>query len=238
MFTPRTITENGLEFYQRYYSCYRGSVLDNNDPKKLGRIKVSVPQIYGGQNYDYWAYPKAIGGKGWGVLALPKIGDPVYVEFEQGDVRRPLWSFSWWLENEGIESNDYPNDFIIHTTHKHRLEFNSKEVKLTHSNGVEIVLSAYGISVVRNNKKVSIGSLEGSSEPAVLGDKNATVHNDTIAMIEAILLEMTKMLTAFVPSNPASISAITAKLTQLQIQLQLNKNKVTLTNSKNVTVDG
>lgn len=43
----------------RYYGFYRGIVVDNNDPKGLGRVKMLVPQILGDGVTD-WAWP--VGG--------------------------------------------------------------------------------------------------------------------------------------------------------------------------------
>lgn len=44
---------------EKYFGLYRGVVIDNNDPKNLGRIKMIVPQVMGEQVTD-WAWP--VGG--------------------------------------------------------------------------------------------------------------------------------------------------------------------------------
>jgi uncharacterized protein involved in type VI secretion and phage assembly len=69
-----------------------GIVTNNNDPQKLGRVRVKFPalgtepQIEGG-----WARvitPSA--GAAHGIFALPQVDDEVVVAFEHGDTRRPL----------------------------------------------------------------------------------------------------------------------------------------------------
>ena len=47
--TAKIITEEGLEGLGRYYSIYRGIVVDNNDAeKKMNRVKVCIPEAVGG----------------------------------------------------------------------------------------------------------------------------------------------------------------------------------------------
>ncbi|WP_112245997.1 VgrG-related protein [Kribbella monticola] len=66
-----------------------GQVSDNNDPEKLGRVKVMLPWL----SDDYvsaWARTVHAGaGKDRGTLIIPEVGDEVLVVFEQGDLRRP-----------------------------------------------------------------------------------------------------------------------------------------------------
>ncbi|HUP71612.1 MAG TPA: phage baseplate assembly protein V [Acidimicrobiales bacterium] len=64
-------------------------VTNNNDPDKMGRVKVAFPWL--APNYESdWARVAQYGmGKKWGGLFLPEVGDEVLVGFEFGDVRRP-----------------------------------------------------------------------------------------------------------------------------------------------------
>ncbi|HET6295962.1 MAG TPA: VgrG-related protein [Kribbella sp.] len=66
-----------------------GQVSDNNDPEKLGRVKLTLPWL----SDDYvsaWARTVQAGaGKDRGTLIVPEVGDEVLVVFEQGDLRRP-----------------------------------------------------------------------------------------------------------------------------------------------------
>jgi phage protein D len=66
-----------------------GQVSDNNDPEKLGRVKLTLPWL----SDDYvsaWARTVQAGaGRDRGALIVPEVGDEVLVVFEQGDLRRP-----------------------------------------------------------------------------------------------------------------------------------------------------
>jgi uncharacterized protein involved in type VI secretion and phage assembly len=66
-----------------------GIVTSNEDPDKLGRVKVKYP-ILGGEVESFWArVVQGAAGKERGVVALPHVNDEVVVGFEHGDVRRP-----------------------------------------------------------------------------------------------------------------------------------------------------
>ena len=66
-----------------------GIVTNNNDPEKMGRVKLGFPWLAPFYETD-WARCVQVGmGKEWGNLFLPEVGDEVLVGFEFGDARRP-----------------------------------------------------------------------------------------------------------------------------------------------------
>ncbi|MGV9456388.1 phage baseplate assembly protein V [Streptomyces sp. NPDC003635] len=78
-----------------YFGKYRGVVVDNDDPDRTGRIKARMPAF--GDRESGWALPcMPFAGAGMGFLALPAKGAWVWIEYEQGDQDRPIWSGSWW----------------------------------------------------------------------------------------------------------------------------------------------
>lgn len=87
--------------YQRHeasqhFGKYRGTVTDNQDPRKQGRLKVKVPEILGDVDSG-WALPCApYAGDKTGAYAVPAVNAGVWVEFEAGDVSRPIWVGCWW----------------------------------------------------------------------------------------------------------------------------------------------
>jgi hypothetical protein len=79
-------------------------VADNNDPLRLGRVKCRCHEVLGLELATDWAAFKggAFGGDvDCGVFAVPDIGSAVFIEFESGDVNRPLWSGTWWGQRKG-----------------------------------------------------------------------------------------------------------------------------------------
>jgi uncharacterized protein involved in type VI secretion and phage assembly len=81
---------------KKFYGKYRGTVLNTADPLLIGRIQAMVPDVLGPVPSS-WAMPCfPVGGKQYGVFALPQIGAGVWVEFEQGDPNFPIWSGCWY----------------------------------------------------------------------------------------------------------------------------------------------
>lgn len=79
-----------------YYGKYRGEVVNNIDPKFLGRMQVSVPAVLGDGRLS-WAMPCVpYAGSGVGMFAIPPIGAKVWVEFEGGDPDYPIWTGCFW----------------------------------------------------------------------------------------------------------------------------------------------
>ena len=85
-----------------------GIVTQNDDPEKMGRVRVKYPDL-GDQIEGWWARLAAPGaGNGRGQLMLPLVGDEVLVAFEHGDAQRPYVLGSLW------NAHDQPSD-LAHT---------------------------------------------------------------------------------------------------------------------------
>lgn len=82
----------------RYYGKFRGTVVNCIDPEGLGRLQALVPGVPGLELAPTtWAVPAVpFAGKGRGMYVVPEPGAGVWVEFEQGDPRRPIWTGGFW----------------------------------------------------------------------------------------------------------------------------------------------
>jgi hypothetical protein len=81
----------------RYYGKYRGYVHDVKDPEHRGRIRAIVPRLLGESAPTGWALPAApYAGPDQGFFAVPDIGAGVWIEFEEGDLSKAIWSGQWW----------------------------------------------------------------------------------------------------------------------------------------------
>jgi hypothetical protein len=77
-------------------SVVLGTVTNNNDPDKLGRVRVKYPAL-GGDAESPWARiaaPNA--GQARGLLMVPQVGDEVVIGFEHDDVHQPYVLGSLW----------------------------------------------------------------------------------------------------------------------------------------------
>jgi uncharacterized protein involved in type VI secretion and phage assembly len=73
-----------------------GVVTNNDDPERLGRVKVRFPSLSDGDE-SAWARIVSVGaGKSRGLRVVPDVNDEVLVGFEQGDPRRPLVLGGLW----------------------------------------------------------------------------------------------------------------------------------------------
>lgn len=95
--TFKEMIYSGMEYFGRYYSTYRAFVYDNSDPNNLNRLQLIIPETTGNQPYKYWAFPKNnFSGEDYGIQVLPKKGDLVWVEFERGNAKLPIWSHGYY----------------------------------------------------------------------------------------------------------------------------------------------
>jgi hypothetical protein len=78
---------------------FRGHVMDNDDPKKWGRVKVGIPTLFQNIDTEYlpWAAPAMPmsvaggAGHGFGCFCVPEVGTAVWVFFEGEDYNQPVY---------------------------------------------------------------------------------------------------------------------------------------------------
>jgi uncharacterized protein involved in type VI secretion and phage assembly len=95
-----TAGRSGASRQTPHYGKYRGTVTDNQDPKNLGRVKAKVPEVLN-EVETGWALPAfPYSGDGEGSYAVPPAGAGVWIEFEAGEVSKPIWSGAWFGDNQ------------------------------------------------------------------------------------------------------------------------------------------
>jgi hypothetical protein len=96
---------------RRYFGKYRGFVVDNDDPKHIGRLRLRVPSVLGKSVVTGWALPCVpYGGRaGQGMLFVPEPDAGVWVEFEEGDLEFPIWVGTFWSAPDGHSEVPVPN---------------------------------------------------------------------------------------------------------------------------------
>lgn len=178
----------------KYFGKYKGFVHSNEDPENRGRLQVTVPQIYA-TPFEKWALPSGMyTGAGIGAFFIPNKGDTLWVEFEGGDVRFPIWNYGWLRKGDNPKGS--PTVKVVQTTSGNRIELNddNKTITVTDPYGHSILLSKFGISVISGDK-ISIGSKEGSAEKAAMGE--------TLKKKLEVLIDMILAITVQTPSGPS-----------------------------------
>lgn len=87
----------------RYFGKYRAYATEvDTDPRTLGRIKMICPLVLG-EEESGWCLPDPPtgGGLNTGMLTLPRRNDYLWVEFEEGDPERPIWTHGAWGIRKG-----------------------------------------------------------------------------------------------------------------------------------------
>lgn len=130
---------------------YLGKVVDNNDPKQIGRLKVEIPGIYeGGAELLPWVYKKESGTSDMGGVAIPEVGSIVEVYFPDHDLYAAV--YNGYYENEKTIQQkqdlleDYPNTygFIDSKGNKFIVNKTQGTVKFIHHSGSSIIFEDNG----------------------------------------------------------------------------------------------
>jgi uncharacterized protein involved in type VI secretion and phage assembly len=73
-----------------------GVVTNNQDPEKLGRVRVRFPWLSGSEESAWARVASPMAGKERGLWTLPEVDDEVLVAFERGDPRFPYVLGALW----------------------------------------------------------------------------------------------------------------------------------------------
>jgi len=141
------------------YDSYIGVVADNNDPKKLGRVRVLIP-VYEDMNLeDYpWACPTMntfLGNSANSIsFSIPEVGSQVRVTFPTKDVAAPYYS-GCELNDENKSTffdEDYPNCYGSKDSVGNFIKINkAKEtVHIQHSSTLNLQVSKDGSFAITN----------------------------------------------------------------------------------------
>lgn len=198
------LAQHGFEYFKRYYSVYRATVTDNEDPDFRGRVKVSCPAVYGDDTYQYWALPMGVPSSNTALWMIPNVGDVVWVQFEGGDARYPVWSWGWFKQdaapNAAKVNGNKIDATVLQSKSGHRIVMDDKAETVTISN-------ASGLHIVLTKTKVNI---VGESQKAVKGNDLETWLGQLIDAIK------TGTTVSGTPFNPAMIAALEALKPQIK----------------------
>jgi uncharacterized protein involved in type VI secretion and phage assembly len=143
---------------ERFFGKYRGTVTDNKDPQKIGRIQANVPAIFGDHNSG-WALPcTPYAGADVGLFCIPPIGAMVWIEFESGNPEKPIWTGGFWNENETPDNSADPEIKYLKTDTT-TIILNDKEKSITlDTSDVKIIINKDGIELSNSSQKIKIGA--------------------------------------------------------------------------------
>jgi len=181
----------------RFYGVTVGVVTNNQDPDKLGRVKVHFPWLSQEDESSWARVLSPMAGRDRGLYCLPEVDDEVLVAFEHGQVEFPYILGALWNGKDiPPETNaDGKNDKRVlksRSGHVIRLDDSSDQAKIevidkTGNNKVVIDASKNTITIQAQGG-ISLTSdgditLEAKGQVVIKGLRvslEATGQNDTV----------------------------------------------------------
>ncbi len=174
---------------------FRAFVADNADPKKLGRLKLIIPEVLG-DVLSGWAEPAApYGGTAdMGSFRVPPITKNsdgafttgVWVQFRAGNVSFPVWFGTFWgapggtTEAPGDTGEADPDVHIWRTMSGHSLigvdTARSERVELHDAAGQKLVLTAKLNTEVKRDANGAVKTTTSDVAYGDLSDTNPTAQ--------------------------------------------------------------
>lgn len=170
----------------KYFGKYRGYVSTNEDPEKRGRIKATVPSLFGNEETTWCEYCSPYGGsENTGFYMIPDKGSGVWIEFENGDHLLPIWTGTWWAPGKvpkEISDPTEPTTNIIKTKKGHLIMLEDKDgqEKITIQDKTKQNLIT--IDSVENsiNIKANIIEIEATSSLTIKSNGTVTVQGNLV----------------------------------------------------------
>ncbi|MGW0791115.1 phage baseplate assembly protein V [Streptomyces sp. NPDC002911] len=160
----------------RFLGKFRGRVVSNDDPLKIGRVTVKVPDVLGDET-STWAMPcLPFTGPQSGQYVVPTAGAGVWVEFEQGEVSFPIWTGCWYGERselppDAVTGSPGHQNVVIQTSDKHRFVMGDVP---DGGNGIRLQ-AATGAYIQVDEKGVTVSDGQGAS--IVLAGGEVDINN-------------------------------------------------------------
>ena len=181
----------------RYFGKYRGIVFNNQDPLRLGRIQAMIPEVLG-EIPSGWASPcTPYAGTLAGFYTIPLPGSGVWIEFEAGDVSRPIWVGGWWAAGElppkAAGAPSMTTDKVLRSDTGFSIVLDDATGSVTISdvagtNQVEVSLATGTVKLKGLVRVVSAAPLvqhgsDTAAHPAVLGDQLMAYLTTLVSML-------------------------------------------------------
>jgi len=160
----------------RIFGMVVGIVTNNQDPDKLGRVRVKFPWLSEEDESNWARVLTPMAGNKRGIYFLPEVDDEVLVAFEQGDMRFPYVLGALWngedTPPEGVDENN--NIRLIKSRSGHVIRLDDTEgdehieiidkseknkIVISAKNNTITITADADISIKSNNGKLK---LEGS----------------------------------------------------------------------------
>jgi len=173
------------------YGVVVALVTNNDDPQKLGRVKLKFPWLSDSYESD-WARMAQMGaGPDSGAVFLPEVNDEVLVAFEFGDVRRPIVVGNLYNGQDkprlgdGLLDNGKVKRRGFVSRRGHRLGFFDDSGK----SGIALITSDGNIRISLNETKKEVHvfcqgkvRIEAKDDLSIKSDKKVTIEGQHLEL--------------------------------------------------------
>ena len=169
---------------------YEAEVVNNNDPKKLCRIRARVPELFEGISDDElpWAIPSFAHVDGAtdlsGIQFVPKNKSKVFVTFQGGNPLFPVWHNFHVNEKTKLQEMEYnyPDRAVIRFQNKSLIVIDTKdnEVMIRNPGTLKIYVEGNVELEVKGNIEEKI---QGNVTRKIQGNLNETIVGNYVCSI-------------------------------------------------------
>ena len=195
----------------KYYGKYSADVTNNEDELQQGRIKVTIPSMFG-PDMEVTARPCFSTAH----FYVPPVGAKVWIEFEGGDPQYPLYVGVWYPAGATPPESAVtpPDNRVIQTPSGHTIELLDKDgeekITIRHKDNSFITFDKDG-SVLISNKNGSHVYLNAKAGEATITEEHGNfirMKDDglTLVNVSGALIEMKNDAVKVVAKGAVTIS--------------------------------
>lgn len=197
------LSSRGLEYFGKFYSKYPAQVMGNEDKEGQQALFLHIPVIHHrGANTRVLPMGQ-FSGKGYGMQAIPRVGDLVTVEFLYGDPKFPRWSHGWYGKNELPKEFANKDIYGFVTPGKSSVTIDDKQgiITVTHVSGHTIVINKDQINIqVKDGEFIEVKKDVVELNGNTLGG---------LVKVQELITQLTALQTQISTMGAATAAAIT-----------------------------
>jgi uncharacterized protein involved in type VI secretion and phage assembly len=187
MFRYDSLSTQNDRLLQLVNGVYIGIVTNNNDPEKLGRVKVKLPVLDEKFETDWARVAVPSAGADRGTVFIPDVGDEVLVAFLLGDLRQPVVIGSLWNHKKKPPAwNKKEAPYQIRSRSGHEIlmddDANDGKIVLKTKAGHQIEMSDKAGSVVIKDKSGQTVTMKSNSIEIVSGQAEVTIKGGNVSI--------------------------------------------------------
>ena len=157
-----------------------GVVTNNNDPEKMGRVRVKYPSLSDREESAWARVATPSTGNGRGLLMLPQPDEEVVVGFEHGDTRRPF------VLGSVFNGRDKPGDDLYQQRDGSFALASDKKIWAKSKEDIQITSEKNMQLEIKQDRKEKVG---GSATSEATGDGKLKAQTYTIEAGSSLTLK-------------------------------------------------